>query len=122
MDPYIPLLAALAGALIGAAASVAAIVVQAHYQNKREMTKEAIALAMEDWKVRFALAKEHGGTALPMAAFIHYHLGLIRLAERGNITPAAMKKLSEDQDELIQALAEVSRERRSNQVPSNRDA
>lgn len=111
MDPYIPLISALVGALIGAAASVTAIIVQAHYQNKRELTKEAIALALEDWKIRFALVKENGGTALPMAAFVHYHTNLIELASKSRITPAAIKKLSEEQEEIIQALKDVRKER-----------
>ena len=110
MDPYIPLLSALAGALIGAAASVAAIIVQAHFQNKRELTKEAIALALQDWKTRLELVKELGGAALPMAAFVHYHTKLIRLAEQGNITPAAIKQLSAEQEEILQALKEVRNE------------
>ena len=68
MSIYVPLVSALLGALIGAAASVVTVIAQAHYQNKRELVKEAIALALEDWKTRLAIVTQKGGAALPLAS------------------------------------------------------
>lgn len=108
MDPYIPLFSGLIGALIGAMASVITIIVQSHYQNKREMTKESISLALEDWKARLEIIKLQGGKALPLAVFIHYHTKLLTLAEQGKITPSAIKQLSAEQEELIEAMHEAN--------------
>ncbi len=108
MDQYIPLISGLIGALIGATASVITIIVQSHYQNKREMTKESITLALEDWKVRLEIIKAQGGKALPLAVFIHYHTKLIALAEKGKITLVAIKQLSAEQEELIKAIHEAN--------------
>lgn len=114
MDAYIPLFAALGGALVGAAASVVTIVVQAHYQNKRELTKEALAMAIQDWKTRLELVKENGGAMLPLAVFVSYHTKLIRLAVQGQISPEAVRQLSSEQDSLIQAFTDMRNERANN--------
>ena len=114
MDPYIPLFAALGGAPLGAAASVATIVDQAHYQNRRELTKEALAMALQDWKTRLELVKENGGAMLPLAVFVSYHTKLIRLAEQGQISPETVRQLSSEQDSLIQAFADMRNEHLKN--------
>jgi hypothetical protein len=111
MDTYIPLLSALAGALVGAAASVVTIIVQAHYQNKRELTKEALAMALQDWKTRLEIIKENGGPVLPLAVFVSYHTKLIRLAEQGKISPKSVRQLSTEQDALIQVFTDMRNER-----------
>jgi hypothetical protein len=110
MEPYVSLVAGLLGALIGAGASVAGIVVQARSQAKRDRIKEAIALALEDWKMRFEVIKERGGKALPLAVFIHYHTKLIEYAERGELTPDAIRTLSQEQDQLVAAITEINEE------------
>lgn len=112
MASYIPLLSALFGALIGAATSVVTIIVQAHYQNKREMTKEAITLALADWKTRLALISENGGTALLLAVFVQYHSKLIHLAEQGLINPRTIRQLNTDQEQLIMTLEELRNDRK----------
>jgi hypothetical protein len=71
------------------------------------MNKTSISLALEDWKIRLEIMKTHGGKALPLAAFIHYHTKLIALAEQGKITPATLKQLSAEQDELVKVFNEV---------------
>ncbi len=110
MDAYIPLLSALAGALIGAAASIVAVVVQARSQSRRDRTKEAVALALQDWKFRSDLINERGGEILPLAVFVHYHSRLIELAENRELTPQAIKSLSAEQDQLIEAIEQVNDE------------
>src|SRR5690606_29677571 len=108
MDIYVPLIAALIGALIGAAASVVTVVVQAHFQNKRELVKDAVALALEDWKTRLAIVTSKGGSALPLAVFVQYHTKLIQLAEKGQITPESVRALNEEQERLIKTIREVN--------------
>lgn len=110
MDTLIPLLAGLGGAIIGAAASIVGVVIQARSQSRRDRTKEAIALALQDWKFRSEVIKERGGSILPLAVFVHYHTRLIELAEKRELTAQAIKALSAEQDQLIQAIADVNNE------------
>lgn len=110
MDIFVPLISALIGALIGAAASIGTVVVQAHFQNKRESVTQAVALALEDWKTRLAIVTQKGGSALPLAVFVQYHTKLINLAEKGQITPEAIRALSDEQERLIKAIREVNDE------------
>lgn len=117
MSIYVPLVSALIGALIGAAASVVTVVVQAHYQNKRELVKEALSVALEDWKARLAIVTQKGGAALPLAVFVQYHTKLIQLAEQGKITPDAIRSLNEEQERLISAVREVNRRDRPEAQP-----
>ena len=110
MNIYVPLISALIGALIGAGASVLTVIVQAHFQNKRELVKEAVALAIEDWKTRLAIVTQKGGSALPLAVFVQYHTKLIQLAEKGQITPDAIRALNVEQERLINTIREVNDE------------
>lgn len=110
MNPYIPLLAALTGTLIGAAATIIAVIVQTHSQSRRERIKDAVALAVQDWKFRADLINERGGKILPLAVFVHYHSRLIELAETRELTPQAIKSLSAEQDQLIEAIEQVNAE------------
>lgn len=110
MNIYVPLISALMGALVGAAASVITVIVQAHFQNKRELVKEAIALALEDWKARLAIVTLKGGAALPLAVFVQYHTKLIQLAEEGQINSETVRALNEEQELLIKTIREVNDE------------
>jgi hypothetical protein len=112
MEHVLPLLAGLLGALIGAAASIITVVVQARAQASRDRTKEAVALAVEDWKSRMEMMKQRGGIMYPLAVFIHYHTKLLGLAEKGELTPAAIDKLAKEQDALIQAIESQDERRR----------
>jgi len=116
MNIYVPLVSALVGALIGAAASVVTVIVQARYQTKRELVKDAIALALEDWKTRLSLVTQKGGVALPLAVFVQYHTKLIQLAEQGAITPESIRALNEEQELLIATIREVHREKPATQA------
>ncbi len=106
---YVPLISALVGAVIGSLSSIGIILIQSHFQNKREITKHAIELPLEDFKIRLEHIKEVGGRALPLAVFIHYHINLMRLATKDELTPEALEHLSARQEELIQAIAKISK-------------
>lgn len=110
MEPYLSLISGLVGALIGAAASIITVVVQTRSQSRRDRTKEAIALAVQDWSFRSELIKERGGKILPLAVFVHYHSSLITLAEDRKLSPQTIKSLSAEQDQLIDAITEINEE------------
>ena len=104
MNIYLPLISALAGALIGATASIITVIVQSHYQTRRELVKQAVSAAIEDWKTRLKIDK----SALPMSVFIHYHTKLIDLAVQGRITPDAIRLLQKEQDSLVAVIKEAN--------------
>jgi hypothetical protein len=55
MDPiYVPLLSALAGAIIGSLSSIATILIQANISDRRERLRQAASLAMEEYKIQIA--------------------------------------------------------------------
>jgi hypothetical protein len=110
MDPvYIPLLSALAGALIGSSATVAAMIIQNHYQTKREMQKLAIEIAIEEYRARV-----HGkfGEVEPTAGpiLLAYYTKLIDLAINNDLTKEKMRFLFESQTELARAYSEAHSE------------
>lgn len=53
MNPiYVPLLSALAGAIIGSAASITTIVIQAKIGDRRQKIQQATTLAIEELKIQ----------------------------------------------------------------------
>ncbi len=101
MDTMLPLVAGLAGTLIGSFASVVTIVVQSRLQAKRERTRDALNLAIEDWKLRIEHVSRQGGQAMPLSVFVHYHVKLIHLAEEGKLDPEAIDRLSAEHRLLV---------------------
>jgi len=105
-------LAALLGALIGAAASIATIVIQQRYQNKRELLKIAAEIALQDYKRRLeALDKSGGGRIPPISAFVHYQMQVLEHMAAGTFTPETIKKLSEENDHILNAYTKGTDER-----------
>jgi hypothetical protein len=103
---YIPLLSALAGALIGSGATIATMFVQNHYQTKREMQKLAIEIAIEEYRARvqgkFGEVKPTAGPIL-----LAYYTKLIDLAQKKQLTKEKMRWLFESQTELTRAYTEA---------------
>lgn len=108
MSSYVALIVGLVGALIGAAASIVTVVIQSRGQARRDKTREAVALALQDWKSRVDIINERGGKILPLAVFVHYHSRLLELAESGKLTPETIKALSVEQDRLVDAIDEIN--------------
>ena len=60
--------------------------------------------------MRFELIKERGGKALPLVVFVQYHTRLLEYAEQGTLTTQALRSLSEEQNQLIDALEQINEE------------
>jgi hypothetical protein len=76
MDPiYVPVLAALSGALIGSLSSIGTIYIQTRISSRRERIKQAVELAIEDHRAAREVAKMNGAgrTVMlpPITAFLH---------------------------------------------------
>lgn len=87
-------IAALLGALIGAAGSAFAIFVQHKYQHRRDLLKIAADLAREDWKNRYELLST-GGKISPVSAFVSYHFEVLLAMESGEFDEEKVKELSQ---------------------------
>jgi hypothetical protein len=113
MDPiYVPLLSALAGAIIGSASSVVTIVFQAKIAERRERIRQAMTLAMEELKLQVAHAKP--GTAIfPIAIYLHHQIETLKAIEEDNLTPERLRKIAKMDDALIRAIKEIEDEFRS---------
>ena len=98
--------AALLGALIGAAASILTIIIQQRYQNKRELLKVASDLALADYKQRFDVASKIGGNMPPISAFVHYHVKVLEHMAAGTFSRETIEALSRENTDILRAYAE----------------
>ena len=106
IDVYLPLAAGLAGALIGAGASIGATYVQSRREDKRAKILQATTIALEDYKLRLDMAMSRGGRMPPLGVFLAYYLDLLsKLETKGPLTPAILQQMSAEQDELLRAHA-----------------
>ncbi len=107
MDPsYVPLLSALAGAIIGSAASIATIIIQARLSDRRERIKQAGMMALEEYKMRVVHIRP-GSPMMPLPLFVHYHLQMLDALENNTLTRARLHEIVAQNDELIKASIEA---------------
>ncbi|WP_043810376.1 hypothetical protein [Desulfomicrobium baculatum] len=107
MNPeYVPLLAAFIGAIVGAITSIASIWMQSYINAKRERIKQSVSLALESYKCEISVAQNSrsGGYIHPIAAYLHYHMGLMKLVNDDKVTADNLKKLRDKNQELLLAL------------------
>ena len=101
-EAYIPLIAALIGAVIGSLSSVITIWIQSHYQNKRDRNRLAVDAAIEDHKAAIEIGKGHAGAQIaPLTAFLHYHFKYLQLLETDGLSEKAVKELNAERDRLF---------------------
>ena len=115
---YVTLLAGLVGALIGAAASIATVTVQAHYQARRERMRVAVEAGIEDYKGALELLKIFPGRRaelFPLSAFVHFHAELLEALETGPLTSEALRELYKREAKVRKVIREVTDERKANQ-------
>ena len=107
-EVYIPLLSALAGAIIGSLSSIVSVYVQGRLQNRRERTKLALEVAIQDQKHMLTQAKA-GEKIYPLSVWAYYHWKLIDLIDRNKLTPDSMKKLQQQLMEMLKAVDDTQR-------------
>lgn len=101
MEFWVPLLAALAGALIGSATSIATMIIQARRDDARNMRETAVQLALAEHSLHVELAKSRGGQSiLPVTAYFAHHLLALNLAAKGSLTADDILTLNEGVAEL----------------------
>lgn len=105
---YLPLISGLIGAVIGSLSSILVMLIQSHYQAKRELINQGIQIAFNDYKTQLEHAKP-GAIAQPISLFVHYHTKMIRLASKGKLTPTALKKLDVELKSLMEAVDKINK-------------
>ncbi|WP_169194946.1 hypothetical protein [Devosia sp. MC1541] len=107
MEFWVPLLSALMGALVGAASSVATMIVQAHRDDARHTRETAVTLALAEHTLHVDLAKGNGGQSiLPITAYFTHHLHALNLARKGSLSADDMKALNAQMAEINRVLRE----------------
>lgn len=97
-------IAGFLGALIGAGASLVGLVIQQHYQTKRERLKIAADLGLSEYKHDLELAKSVGGRHIsPISAYVIYHARLLEEMSKGCIKPETITALTNERDQILAA-------------------
>jgi hypothetical protein len=97
---YLPLISGLVGAIIGSLSSIATIIIQSHFQHKRELTKIATDAAITNFQLLLDHAQKEKKAAEipPLSLFISYQVEFMKLIDKGKLTPETYKKLSDEFD------------------------
>jgi hypothetical protein len=106
---WVPLAAALGGALIGASASIITVYLQARISDRRARAQAVLSVALEHYKNKQELAKLSGQpfTDLPLVTYVHYHAELLKLIEDGALNADTLEALERANVELVVAIAEM---------------
>jgi hypothetical protein len=115
MNPvYVPLLSALAGAIIGSLSSIATILIQAKIGERRERVRQAAMLALEELKIQMLHAAP--GTAIfPISIYLHHQLAILNAIEKNDLTPERLRKIAADDNALMAATVDLERQFQSKQ-------
>ena len=110
-ETYLPLIAGLVGAIIGSFSSIATILIQSHYQRKRDLTRLSTEVAIEDFKYALEIAKAKGVKTRipPVSLYVRYHFKYLTLLESGKLTPDDLKNFIEEHREFMSVLESLQR-------------
>lgn len=104
--------AALIGAGIGVAGTVAAAWLQQRAQTQRDLVKAAVDLAVVDYK-RLIEHAAHGGSLPPISLYVSYHAELMRSIADGSFDEDIIDRLDAKQEQLIRHVFQRENERRA---------
>jgi len=108
MESYFPLLIGFFGAIIGAAASITAVFVQAKSAERRHKMRLAAELALEDYKLRLPLIEKFGSERPPLPVFLDYYLSLVAEIDAGTIDSKRIVELRRRNDRLMEAFRNLA--------------
>lgn len=101
MEFLVPLLSALAGAVIGSVTTVIALLIQLRSDQAKHRRDLAVQLAMSDHAQAIDRAKANPpATVPPIAVYLAYHLKVLALASKGEMKAADLMTLNEFSAEL----------------------
>ena len=105
-DTYLPLISGLVGALIGSASSILVMLIQSHYQAKRDLVNHGLQIALHDYKNRLEHGKA-GTKVVPISLFVNYHIKVIKLASRGKLTPKSLEDLDAEINSFMETVKKI---------------
>jgi hypothetical protein len=114
MDTLMPFLTGLAGALIGAGASIVTVIIQSKREEAREaarldaerrrsMNQLAIQAGLEEYKQSHDLQWKLPGASKvfnPLLVFVYYNAKLMSLVDAGQLTPDKIRALNQEIKDL----------------------
>ena len=104
-------IAGFLGALIGAGASLVGLVIQQHFQTKRELLKIAADLGLNEYKHDIEFAKGAGGGHIaPISAYVIYHARLLEEMSKGCINAETIRALTKERNEVLAAFPNAPKE------------
>ncbi|MCP4482680.1 MAG: hypothetical protein GY817_08020 [bacterium] len=93
----IPMISALLGALIGGLTTVCVMWIQQRGLSKREKLKLACEMAKDEHTRAYQMLKDlgQGGVLTPLSQFQYFHLELLTVMEKGNVSKSDIEKIHE---------------------------
>lgn len=100
------LLAGLGGSLLGGSASVLTVLIQSHFQRKRELLKMSSDIALKDYEMLEAAAVRSGRPydRMPIVLHLQYHAGLLQLIHDGKLNDESYDVLVEKNRALYEQI------------------
>ena len=106
---YVPLLSALAGAVIGTIGTVTAVIVQARKDDRRNRRELAVKLATEQQSRHIELAsKQGGGVVPPVDLYLIHAFSLLDAIESGSLSAEKLKSINDKLHTLYDSLEKDS--------------
>lgn len=112
MKPEIlSLISGFVGAIIGAAASIITVWIQARIQSRKDLLVAAATVALEDFKSAVNLVNEGHSkgidvTVAPSAAYVIHHARLMESLLRGRLNSAELVRLLRENQEVLRLMKE----------------
>lgn len=104
---YVPLLSALAGAVVGSLSTIVTIIVQGRNESKRQRLRMTMELALEEYKTQLTNAKP-GTSILPMSTYLYHYMQLAKAMEDGDLSPERIKQIYAHNDEFSRTVFDLN--------------
>ena len=105
---WVPLLAALLGAVIGSLTTIASIFVQTKAERKRERVRLAVETAIQEQKGHIASATKPGTRTIipPLSTYVYFHASFLALLDEDRVTPETLRELRQKRDDIMRVAEE----------------
>ena len=117
MTAIISLVSGFVGAVIGAAGAVLTVLINEHYQKRRERIRFAVELATRDYELALENSKRLSGTVrvYPLTSYLLYHHRLLLALEKADVKPEDIREIFQEHTRIDKIIDESQR----NEGPQN---
>ena len=108
----ISLISGFIGAVIGASGAVLTVLINEHYQSRRETNKLAVDLATRDYELVLEHSKRLPGTVRvnSLTSYLLYHRRLLQKLEKVDVTPEELRAIFEEHTRIDKVIEESQRD------------